>query len=93
MVTDGSKLFLFGGFHTSLQTFLGDFYSFDLSTNIWTNHPIFRPSERSTHSWVPISSNLFLLFGGLDDIGSKSDYWVFDSTSIFFNEKNTNYQF
>ena len=83
------KMYLFGGFN---GTNLNDFWSFDLSTNIF----IYKTNILETKQWTLISEsvseisarnghilvsfdNLLLLHGGVDDQGPKGDLYSFNT--------------
>ncbi len=80
------KFILFGGKNDS--TSLGDTWSYDDSTNTWTNmSPSLSPSYRHGHSMVYDKySNKVVLFGGDNGSSSFNDTWSYDLQTNTWNE-------
>lgn len=77
-----TKMFLFGGCAPNFGLCpLGDFWSFDFTTNFWTAHPAGPlPPARQRSSLVSDTSLLgghLILFGGTGESGLLADTWLY----------------
>jgi hypothetical protein len=84
LVTDGTRLYLFGGHGPSV---LADFWSYDIASNAWTEISGFGPQPRFGHNAVWDSGrSLLLLFGGQDDTKFYNDAWEFDPAQSLWTQ-------
>ncbi|MCA9923644.1 MAG: hypothetical protein KC421_14800 [Anaerolineales bacterium] len=80
---DDNKLYLFGGRDSSGNE-LADLWSFDPTTNIWTDITAAGPSARQAHSLVyDTVQQALILVGGVSDSGDTTynDTWHYDNGS------------
>jgi hypothetical protein len=76
LVTNGTHLYLFGGHGPGV---LGDFWTYDIASNAWTEISAFGPQARYGHNAIWDSGrSLLVLFGGQDDTTFYADVWEFD---------------
>ena len=77
----GGKLFVFGGLGSTGGQFLDDVWSFDPSTNAWTEvtSPGARPDARAFHQVISNGQRIYLGGGfGTSSNGAFVDRWEFD---------------
>ena len=71
------RLLLFGG-QSNSASFLGDFWTFDLTTHTWTQLSG-GPSARNLYSWtLRDGTDTALLFGGATGSGDSNQLWALD---------------
>jgi N-acetylneuraminic acid mutarotase len=79
LVTDGQRLFLFGG--RSSGSPLGDLWTYDLNTNAWTQSDAPGPADRFGHNAAyDAMGGRMLVFGGQAG-GFFNDAWTFDGSA------------
>ena len=84
LVTDGSRLYLFGG---RAPDALADFWVYDIAGGTWADLTDFGPQPRFGHNAVWDSGrNVLVLFGGQDGATFYNDVWEYDPAQTLWTQ-------
>jgi hypothetical protein len=84
---DSNYMYIYGGYHSASEPFLGDFYRFDLTKRVWkrlsAKKSVHAPCNRRNHCMAVHNGQIFVVGGETDTPHGRfiGDIWMTDVSS------------